>query len=302
MLMPLLSQASPKAPGPDPCTTFPPPGERQPGDAGTAEMPPSVVLSAAGTRGTPSTSETAPGKQPCPPGQAGAGDNSRRIAGLALTHAHADPAARCAGTGAPSGSEPAVPRMALRQPKSLSVCAQGCAARSPAARRPCWERRRDTGGEGGNRSPLAPSIPGHTLIAHRILKPSPSTRSESQSHASGARSPQGPGDVSTAPAPSAAGRRDAALPPTARRRLRSRETEAQRGLWQRESLAELLHRRCSRRRLCPRHPLSAVSRSPEATTAPLQTACPDPAHSLQDPRRWLGGVMAPYGSPPGGCT
>lgn len=47
-LMFLLAQASPKAPGPDPCVVSPP-RERQPGDAGTAEVPPSTVPSVAGT-------------------------------------------------------------------------------------------------------------------------------------------------------------------------------------------------------------------------------------------------------------
>lgn len=58
MLVSLLAQASPKSAGPDPCAMSPS-RERQPGDAGTAEMSPSVVPSAVGNRGTSSTSKTA---------------------------------------------------------------------------------------------------------------------------------------------------------------------------------------------------------------------------------------------------
>lgn len=169
-----------------------------------------------------------------------------------------------------------MPLMSLRQPKSLGLCLGLCRAVPSRTQTLLGEMARHWGG-GAAGAPL-PRASRVTRSSH--LEAPPSTCLASQSHASGARSPQGPRDVSAAPALLAVGMRDAAPTHAARGCLQSRETEARRWLWQRESLAELLHSHCSTSQLCPIHLPSAMSEPqpmPQGQPSPPQTSCPGPA-------------------------
>lgn len=153
--------------GPNPCATAPQ------GDAVTPEVPPSAAPSATTSEGH-QTPQSSPRKAALSPGSLCL-PVPHRQGGSAASHPRS-PRVRRVGMGAPSRAEPLC----------RSVCARGCSVQTLLG---------DTlTHRGGLETPHATQPTSHPP------RSPPGTRS-SQSHASGARSPQGPRDVSEAPAP-----------------------------------------------------------------------------------------------------